>query len=77
MCIRDRLGTHWTFETANKCKGVAEITYALSPEPMQDADAATAWIAEQRDRFGIEGALIKGGDKHSETAEDTVNWNEA
>jgi hypothetical protein len=75
--LSEVLGSHWTFETANKCKGVADITYHLSSEPMADEASAEAWLEKARDRFGLESALIKDGDKQSETAEDPVNWNQA
>ena len=74
--LPEKLRENWTFETAGKCKGVADITYRLSPEPMQDEDSATAWLETERERFGLGSALIKGGDKQSEVAEAPLNWNQ-
>ena len=58
-------------------QGAADITYNMSPEPLESEESGDAWLEAQREQFGPDGSMTQGGDKHSETVEDLFLWNGA
>lgn len=59
----------WKTNTAKKCKGTAELAYAMSPEPLADDAAAKAWFTEQQEAFGKK---TQGFGKTSDVPQDAV-----